>query len=256
MLNDELGTNGGEIFFQGIVLSRQAEVVASRGVGLEAKASAIAQLVDQGWRENRPPVQVQFLPDGPGYEGALLYTRRVEDDYLLTLVAPPQTPLSELRVRADAVAARLELGHAGVTQPGVNDSSAWALDSQATPGGQAPMHSAGRNTLALAWRPIGPLPDQLQEPLRQSLERLASAYACLISHLTIQPELVHLLVTCPPDRNTAWAAYLLKEGSEADLQAQFGLSAPLWAKGYYGVESATPLNENELGLFLERVENR
>jgi len=58
-------------------------------------------------------------------------------------------------------------------------------------------------------------------------------------------------VTCPPGRDSAWAAYLFKNGSEQVLQQQFGVAATLWDKGFYAVESTDPLATAELNIFLE-----
>ena len=54
-----------------------------------------------------------------------------------------------------------------------------------------------------------------------------------------------------PGRTSRWAAYLFKEGAEKEMQQQFELATELWAKGYYGAESAGPLTDAELNLFLE-----
>jgi REP element-mobilizing transposase RayT len=87
--------------------------------------------------------------------------------------------------------------------------------------------------------------------LRRALERLAAANACVLTHTLVRPELVHLVVTCPPGRDSAWAAYLFKNGSEQVIQQQFGVAATLWDKGFYAVESADPLATAELNIFLE-----
>jgi hypothetical protein len=113
------------------------------------------------------------------------------------------------------------------------------------------VEAADSSSFVLAWRSMNRLPTMMQEPLRQSLEGLAKNNACVLSHLDIRPEVVHLVVTCPPGRSSRWAAYLFKEGSEKEMQQQFELDTDVWARGYYGAESAGPLTDVELNLFLE-----
>jgi hypothetical protein len=250
MLSELLGQSDEDAPFNGVVLSRGAEVLACRGISPDVQARAVAHLVNQGWQENRPQAQVQFLPAGEGYDVALLYTRPVIDDYLLTLIARPHIAIGELRARADVLAEHLTQRRAGLAPGGKA-----GVERPVAPTSRPPVAVAPANSLALAWRPINRLPAMFHDPLRRCLEELAAGNACVLTHVMIRPEFVHLVVTCPPERNSAWAAYLFKEGSEAELQARFELTTPLWAKGYYGAEATNPLSENELSLFLESGES-
>ncbi|MCZ7670100.1 MAG: transposase [Chloroflexi bacterium] len=88
--------------------------------------------------------------------------------------------------------------------------------------------------------------------MRRALERLAATNGCGLQQVSVQPEPIHLVVTCPPGRDSAWAAYLFKNGSEEIIQQEFNVTANLWETGYYATESEEPLTETELNLFLER----
>lgn len=219
-----------------IVLSRGPYVVAQRGKMSSPESAAIAIQVDEGWAERRPPAQLQFFHSTDQGEDLLLYSRPVRGGYLLTLVARPQVGVGPLRAKAELLANRLRM-----VRPGKVAESATELD----------VETAEPPSFVLAWRPMNRLPAMMQEPLRQSLEGLAKRNACFLTHVDIRPEVVHLVVTCPPGRSNRWAAYLFKEGSEKEMQQQFELDSELWAKGYYGAESAGPLSDAELNLFLE-----
>ena len=109
-----------------------------------------------------------------------------------------------------------------------------------------------QKSYAIVWRPIRPIPKSLHIPLRRAIERLATANACTLGFTSVHEKLIHLVVTCPPGRDSTWAAYLFKNGSEDTIQKEYGVTATLWDTGFYAVESSEPLSEAELNLFLER----
>ena len=203
------------------------------------ETAAIAVQVNEGWAARRPIAQVQFFRSPDQEQDVLLYSRPAGEEYLLTLAARPQAGLSQLRLRAEMLANRLAAVREGGLAP--PETVVWQEDDMVEP-----------HSFVLAWRPVARLPAMMREPLQQSLERLAKENACVMTHMDIRPELVHLVVTCPPGRSSRWAAFLFKEGSEKAMQSQFELQTELWAKGYYGAESAGPLSDAELNLFLEQ----
>lgn len=221
---------------QSVVFSQEAQLLAHWGELTPTEAATVALHVVEAWDRAAHPVRVQFvhLPARAG--DLLLYSCSVAKDYLLTLVALPETPLNELRSRSDKILAPLIKIVKGSTDP---------LPRLQT----GPLN--GRTSYAIVWRPVRPLPLFLHIPLRRALERLAAANACVLTHTLVRPELVHLVATCPPGRDSAWAAYLFKNGSEQIIQQQFGAAATLWDKGFYAVESADPLGAAELNIFLE-----
>lgn len=222
-----------------VILARGPKLLAYLGELTETEAATIAIQVSE-WREQTThPSRVQFIHLPARAGDLLLYTHCIAEDYLLTLVALPETPLSELRGRVDRMLAALIKIIRGRTAP-------LSLAAQET----GPLVS-GRTSYALVWRPIRPLPAALLIALRRALERLATANACVLTHVLVRAELVHLVVTCPPGRDSVWAAYLFKNGSEQIIQQQFGVAATLWDKGFYAVESAEPLSTAELNIFLE-----
>ncbi|MCA9971815.1 MAG: hypothetical protein KC425_16435, partial [Anaerolineales bacterium] len=162
----------------------------------------------------------------------------VADGYLLTLAALPETPLREVRLRARQL----------------TESLAEALRGGPGAGGIGVQIDTGllgrRKSYALVWRPVRPLPKSLHVPLRRALERLALANACVITFIQVQAELVHMIVLCPPENDSSWAAYLFKRGAESMIQQEFGVSATLWENGYYAAESTEPLSAAELKVFL------
>ena len=222
-----------------IVLSRGPYVVAQRGKMSSPESAAIAVQVNEGWAERQPSAQLQFFHSPEQGEDLLLYTRPVSGGYLLTLATRPQVGLGQLRAKAELLANRLTMVRAGeAAEQEWND-------------GEQLIEAAESPSFVLAWRPMNRLPTLMQEPLRQSLEGLAKNTACLLTHRDIRPELGQRVVTCPPGRSSRWAAYLFKEGAEKEMQQQFELDSELWARGYYGAESAGPLTDVELNLFLE-----
>ena len=221
------------------VFSRHAQLLAHWGELTGNEAAAIAHFTGRSWAHFSGISRVQFmhLPARAGDQ--LLYTQSVnEADYLLTLVALPETPISELRHQARRLGRKLANVVQGREPPPTNLLGYDGHD--------------GRASYALVWQAAAPLPSSLHIPLRRALERLAVENACILTHTSVKTDMVHLVVTCPPGRDSAWAAWLFKSGSEQIIQQEYGIMARLWETGYYAVESDDPLAEAELNLFLEK----
>jgi hypothetical protein len=170
----------------------------------------------------------------------LLYTRYIIDKFLLTLVSLPETPLNELRRRADQLAGILRdtlTGEAIMLDPPVVEPSE-------------------RTNYAVVWRPVNPLPSALHIPLRRIIERLAAANGCMLTYIKVRAELVHLVVNCPLEHSSSWMVVLFKSGTEEAIQKEYGVSINLWEPGYYVEESAEPLTEAALRLFLQKHRNQ
>jgi DNA-binding NarL/FixJ family response regulator len=225
---------------QTAVFSQKSRVVAHWGQLNDTEVAAIAHHVGKSWPAHDGPhketnIRIQFLRLPARAGDRLLYSRCVEGRYLLTLVALPETPLTRLRIEANQIAGHL---------------------TEALHGKRSIPTSSGNDhpqqTFAIVWRPLKKLPPALEIPLRRALERLAATNGCGLHHVSVQTELIHLVVSCPADRDSAWAAYLFKNGSEEIIQQEYGVAASLWETGYYAAESEEPLSKTELNLFLER----
>jgi hypothetical protein len=227
---------------QTAVFSQKNRVIAHWGQLNDTEVAAIAHHVGKSWPAKSAStesaadnIRIQFLRLPARAGDRLLYSRCVEDAYLLTLVALPETPLTRLRVEANQIADHL-------TET-LHGRHAISTDSHS---------DHPQQTFAIVWRPLKKLPPALEIPLRRALERLAATNGCGLHHVSVQTELIHLVVSCPAGRDSAWAAYLFKNGSEEIIQQEYGVTASLWETGYYAAESEEPLSKTELNLFLER----
>lgn len=223
---------------QSAVFFKGSRVLAHYGELNATQAATVALQAGGDWENSPHSVRIQFirLPTRAG--DMIVYTQRVEADFLLTLVALPETPVSELRAQSDSLVAGLRDILAGRERL---EREAPKRDGQAN----------NRRSFAIVWRPVEPLPTSLHIPLRRAMARLAVANGCSLRYIEVQSELVHMVVTCPPGRDSAWAAYLFKNGSEATIQQEFNVEASLWDTGYYSAESTEPLSVAELNIFLE-----
>ncbi len=224
---------------QAVVFARRSQLLAHWGELNATQAATVALRVGEGMPADPPPARLQFMHLPARAGDLLLYTRRVDADYLLTLAAVPETPVGELRAQAEPLAASLMEALHGRT-----------VFDAAMVGGRENGREQ-RKSYAIVWRPVKPIPAALHIPLRRAIERLAVANACVITHIAVQAELVHLVVICPPGRDSVWAAYLFKNGSERTIQQEFNVRAELWDTGFYATESADPLSDAELNIFLE-----
>jgi len=223
---------------QTVIFSQAAQVLAHWGNLNDTEVANVALHTGREWLQDQYHTRVQFLHLPPRAGEWLLYTTCLEQAYLLTLVAAPEMPMPELRRQATQLAVILQDALQGIPPTAIPET---AVSTE----------TVDLKSYAIVWRPLVSLPPALHIPLRRALERLAAANGCRLRHTAVQPELIHLVVTCPPGRDSAWAAYLFKNGAEEIIQQEFGVAANLWETGYYATESAEPLTEAELNIFLE-----
>lgn len=220
---------------QSVVFARETHMLAYWGELKDREAAAVAVYAAREWG-GRHQSRVQFIQLPARAGDFLLYTHHVLNGYYLTLVAMPETPLGELRIEAGRMIASLKKVVLGKTVP-LKLPETTADD--------------GRPSFVIVWRPVSPLPNSLFIPLRRALERLAQANACVLTHVRVQAEFVHVVVNCPPGKDSTWAAYLFKNGSEQTIQQQYGVAASLWETGFYANKAVDPLTDTELQIFLE-----
>ncbi len=225
---------------QTAIFAHKTDLLAHWGDLNITQAATVSLIVGNQWEAEPHTTKIQFIHLAARAGDLLLYTRVVAADYFLTLVALPEAPLHILRQQAAELAANLAGVLQGKTLMEVGEETAVANQN------------GSRKTYAIVWRPIRPIPKSLHIPLRRAMERLATANACALSFVNVHEKLVHLVVTCPPGQDSAWAAYLFKNGSEDTIRQEYGIAASLWDTGYYSTESTHPLSEAELNIFLER----
>lgn len=238
---------------QGVIFSWEARIVSQWGDLPEEEWGQIARQVDKSWQKTAGDInvaQIQFLNSRHHDQSLLLYTRAVviapATYYLITLISLLQITITELRRPADDAAGQLAAL--------VSADQGIVLGADAVPAGAASPAERSPATYAIVWRSVEPMPAAIHSPLRRAFEQLAQENGCLIKYLAIEADMVHLVVACPPGRNSIWAVHLFKRGAEEKISQQSGLSARLWAKGHYAVESEQPLAEAELNLFKESNE--
>ena len=199
------------------------------------QARYVVRLVSSEWLPAKSQTRLQFMSLSEGGDDLLLYTRRVSEHDYFILTALPEAPLYELRQRADGLTAVLHNLLHGKAVMSTDDI----------------MYSAeGENSYAIVWRSIRPLPTTLHQPVKTAIERLATASACRLIYTDVQPEYVHLVVSCPSQKDSGWASTLFKNGSEETIQQQSNANTPLWDSGFYATDSKRPLTDLELRLFL------
>ena len=205
----------------------------------ESEAATVALQIGADWDDHKGNSRIQFMHIPARAGDMLLYTQEVNEVRdLVTLVAVAETPISELRHQAERMASKLQKALAGHRPPqtaflgGVN-------------------HVDGRTSFAMVWRPVEPLPSLIHIPIRRAMERIAITNACILTHCDVQTDIVHVVVDCPAGKESAWAAYLFKNGAQEAIRHEYGVEAHLWETGFYAVESANPLSDIELNLFLE-----
>ncbi len=222
---------------QTAIIVRDDEYLAHWGRLTITQARYIVRLVSKEWLAVKPQTRLQFIPQPDDAHDLLLYTHRVTDHDYFIFTALAKTPMSELRQRAKVLTA--------VLINLLNGNAVMSIDDV--------MFSAkGENSYAIVWRAMRALPVRLYQTAQTAIERLATANACHIIHADIQSKYIHLVISCPPQRDSAWAAILFKKGSEETIQQQANINTPLWDHGFYATASKRPLTDLELQLFLKK----
>jgi hypothetical protein len=264
LLEEILKTSSWAEPVQAVLLSYQAKRLASWGVLAKPELSALASQVDHDWHlEPRLPqdVQIQFWGGDAGVSNPfIVYTRPTVHGLLLSIVAVSQLTITELRLQADAVAEKLA---ARLPSPALAEAmadlhlaeepvnAALAVAETAAKPAATFVASSGK-TYTTIWRTLSPLPETMLERLELIFHEIAEDNGCLIKQKLLRPDLVHLVVACPPGRNSVWLVHLLKQQSETRLAADPEQEAGLWARGYYATESSSLLSDSEIQLFLDR----
>lgn len=226
---------------QTVIVIENNQVLARHGAHTDLEVGRIAQEAGQNWEEDHTS-RLQFMSLRPRKANVILYSERLPSGHLLTLVATIEASLSELRLKAGELTAVLQDILAG---------SLTIHGTQASEDTPRTTRSKSRIAYNIAWQPHQPLPNAFRIPIRRAIQRLAHENACILTTISVEPDLVHLNINCPSTRGSDWVAFLLKNGSEEIMQKEANFAGQLWESGYYATESTKPLSTNELNLFLD-----
>ncbi len=260
-LRDTIAELGPEIEPEAAVVAHESGLAAHLGSITVRMAVALSVLVSKSWEDSSFPVQVRLLRL-PGKRGDWrLYARRVPDAFHVLVLCQPEQPLGVARETAERLATALQRRLGRTTPNGAApDLQGLSAELEAPPSpdgsaltdGAAELAGGEGATFAIAWRAASSLPAALVEPAQRTIKQIAQVNDCQLHYVNLSAETVHLVVSCPPGRNSLWLAIQFKQGCEDSLKQQFGLVEPLWARGYYARRSTMPLPAHELDLFLDR----
>jgi hypothetical protein len=223
-----------ELPFRAFLISRQGEIVAQRSQGVATSSlERIAFRLERTWSGNAANVQIQFLQASLPANELIFYTRELEKGLLLTIGAMTETSIAQLRQQAELIMQLYQQTQTHQTGP-----EEVLL--------HRPVNGTQDTVYAIVWQPQSPLPTSQHASLQQSLLQLAESNGCRLHHLGVDAGYIQVLIACPTGRSTAWAAHLLKRGSEKSLQQHYSSDTPIWRPGYYASEAKVPFPADEL----------
>jgi hypothetical protein len=226
----------------GCLLTSGDEPVASGGDLTQVQLRAIAQRISHTWRDGGTAL-MQFIRLAEPTADYALYTRLAAQNKRLTLIAAPDIDAGRLRRSADALAGKLA-ALSGLPVRQMTQEPQLVATHSAVP------EASTKRSFALIFQPRRPLPQILQDAVKQAIQDVAARAGCSLHQLDVSAELVHIVTRCRGDHGSGWVAQLYKQGVEKRIQDQFGVQAQLWRKGFYATESEQPLSDVELRLFL------
>jgi hypothetical protein len=225
------------------VLSYAGRIIGSCGEGPESYVLAVANLLRENWQRGQFSAQLQYLQLPDFYDARLVYSRSVSG-VVLSLVAEPEVPIGEMRKLADRLARRLVNGKEGPAGPAPGYFAAIGRSNGSL------SESGSTSSYAIAWRPVKTLPAMLEKIVQECIISLAMENNCRLTHLSVSPTIVHLVICCPAGRTAAWAVFLMKSGINKEIEERFGTRPSIWQKGFYATESTQPLSDAELKMML------
>lgn len=224
------------------LLSEKTGILTHAGTLDAGQMRYLARRVWQTWQAaGAGKVLVTFSTLPGRVSEVLLFVRMINRQRLLTLIARPDTTITPLRRMAESLITAL------AAYIPTEDSRPSVADPITI---MEPEAATRINSFVLVWRSVEPIPQVLHIPIKRALARIAQTNACLLTYQEVQPTHIHLVVTCPPGRDSSWAAHRFKMGTSQEIQAQFGIQANLWLPGYVAIASTEPLNAQDLDLFL------
>ncbi len=225
-----------------VVLSRKGNVVAYAGSQDDALIKQVASQVGASWTGSLQSAQVKYLVPLGWQEPVVVYTCEA-GGYLLSIVADNNADIGELRNQAKRFA--VVFAQSRTYQDAPKGRSGAEVGKTGS--------IVGPITYALVFWPIEPLPATVRKVVRFGIRKLAMENVCELKHLSVEAGYIHLLASCPPGRSSGWVVQLFKEGTEKEIQAQFGFSPRLWADSYFATETRQPLSDAELALIQRRA---
>lgn len=227
-----------------VVLSSGKNVLGYYGQGNKSQVAAVVKVVSHCWHKGRYTAQLQFLRFADYYDPRFIYSRDVSGA-VLTIVAEPDVPVSDLRKLANRLARRLSDPDEEQTESAQSHFRLISHNNGLT------QNDRQTSTFAIAWWPVKPLPKMLQDITEECIKIISREISCTVHHLSVTPTIVHLVIHCPPGKTAAWAIYQMKSGINQEIESRFGThTTTIWRKGFYAVESNQPLNESELNMLL------
>lgn len=231
---------------QFVMFHQGQELIGYHTSDNQEKLTAAASLVKkerQPEDDRLPATQIQFVnPEetsaySPFPDDTLLLYSRPIGGFMMTIGAEARTPVTLLRKLVKQIQSEFNGGHPF---------------SRLSSGNKVLKPAIEENGLSyvLVWKPQISLNSEYRLALQKILPAIALREGFVLQDVILNERFVHVLVSCPPQRTSAWLAQTLKHKSEMALQDRIGYRLPVWAKGYYAKQSSSPLTAAELNRYL------
>ncbi|NDJ61849.1 MAG: hypothetical protein GYB67_12035, partial [Chloroflexi bacterium] len=235
-----------ELTAEATLLTRADAIVAFAGAMEHADVEELRDLIAGQWETDHGEARIRFVTlMGSGRE-YMLYSRRTEDDFTLSLVFAGATSLRDIRKQARRLIDALQAVPEQIAQTAVEIPPYRDME---------PEDVGPLTPYAYVWMlrdPNGQLDDAMQQAISSGLGVQLRELAWEIDQLQVQEDFVYLLARVPGDTPPYMQIDDLKARAAALVHAQNDHMDPaaLWADSYLIVTPGRPLDVEEIQQFI------
>lgn len=247
-----------ELSAEATLLTRQGEIIAFAGTGLLPEdIDEVRSAIDDDWEAAVDQVRMRFIRLGDDGKDYLLYSRRTDDGYTLSLVFVGDTPLRDVSRQCRRLLKALH----DVPVPDIDESMVEEVEALAESQAIIPVEPAldmtvPRAPYAFVWllrEATGRFSDILANALQAGLRAQLRQLGWAIEALVVQEDFVYLLADVPgEDLPHDLIRELKRRASEIAAAQGSPLVGPaLWSDSYLVVSPGRPLELDEIQQFID-----
>jgi REP element-mobilizing transposase RayT len=236
-----------ELTAEATLLARDGQIVAYAGQMAREEVEELRGTIADDWDAAPGEVRIRFITAQGSGKDYMLYSRRTEDDFTLSLIFAGTTPLRDIRKQGKRLVDAL-----------LSVPEAPALPVKALPPATVkvePVEVGARTAYAYVWLlrdPRAHLDPAVSQAIIAGLNVQMSEKQWAIQSLQVHEDYVYMLADVPGEEPPYQTVRDLKRRSAEIAHAQNPVYAPdrLWANSYLVVTPGRELDQEEIQQFI------
>lgn len=243
------------------LISIQGEVIAHAGKLAQEDIDYLKERFAGEWASEQSQSRIRFINLPGSGKDYMLFSRRTEGDFVLTMVFAGNMPLRVIRRQSDKLLAAL----AAVPESATGESIAPAVDHDddptpaatetASPAAVVPVYSGALMPYTFIWLlrdPAQTIPDHVAQAIVAGLDLYFSQQGWQTSTLRVHEDYIYLFGQLPAESSASDLIASLKQHSAQLVASKIPelASEKLWADSYYALMPGRELNVEEIQRFI------